>query len=51
MWVEPTDEGVVIHSYFEPTRTIPSRIQAVDLSGNRVLLLSDERVSTQEKLA
>lgn len=50
-WVEPTDEGVVIHSYFEPTRTVQARIQAVDLSGNRVLLLSDERVPTKEKLA
>jgi len=50
-WVEPTDEGVVIRSYFEPTRTIKARIQAVDLGGNRVLLLSDEPVASQEQVA
>lgn len=50
-WVEPTDDGVLIHSYFEPPRTIKARIQAVDLSANRVLLLSDEPASSQERLA
>lgn len=50
-WVEPTDEGVLIRSYFEPPRTIKARLQAVDLSANRVLLLSDEPASSPEHLA
>ncbi len=50
-WVEPTDDGVLVRSYFEPPRTIKARIQAVDLTANRVLLLSEEAVSSTEHVA
>ena len=50
-WVEPTDEGVLVRSYFEPSRTIKARIQAIDLTTNRVLLLSGDPTSSRERLA
>ncbi len=50
-WVEPTDEGVLVRSYFEPSRTIKARIQAIDLTTNRVLLLSGDPASSRERLA
>jgi len=42
IWLEPTEDGVLLRTFFEAPRAVKGRIKGVDLLKHRVLLATVE---------
>ena len=40
IWLEPTDNGVVVRTFFDEPQVIEGKLQGIDLLKHRVLLTS-----------
>ena len=47
--VEPTPEGVMLVTLFEPPRVVPAIIRKIDLMKHRVILVSPEEVDEEHE--
>jgi predicted RNA-binding protein len=42
VWLEPTEEGVLVRAFFEEPREIKGRIEGIDLLKHHILLKSTD---------
>lgn len=45
IWLEPTENGVLVHTFFEAPQEVKGRLKGVDLIKHRVLIESGQPAS------
>jgi len=42
IWMEPTEDGILVHTFFDEPQVIKGKLQAIDLLKHRVLLTAEQ---------